>query len=174
MVRFPFLPFRQRELIHLVSSQPPDCLVCGFTGDNPATLLSFSLLSSDVIVSLGTSDTILLSTTTYAPTPDSHVFAYPANMAAGENRGYMGMLCYKKYASYCSLWRGPELMCLLNSVDRYRESTLEILMLREAGTSSMSWSLLMADLIQLRRPRSENWDSISSNPRLSCVYLCLL
>lgn len=70
-------------------------MICPFTGDNPATLLSFSLLESDVIVSLGTSDTILLSTTTYAPTPDSHVFAYPANMNGGK-RSYMAMLCYKK------------------------------------------------------------------------------
>ncbi|KAL8278261.1 hypothetical protein RQP46_009293 [Phenoliferia psychrophenolica] len=74
----------------------PTCLVSHFTGDNPATLLSFSLLSGDVIVSLGTSDTILLSTTTYAPSPDSHTFAYPANYpnALGK-RSYMAMLCYK-------------------------------------------------------------------------------
>lgn len=76
---------------------PSACLVSHFTGDNPATLLSFSLLSGDVIVSLGTSDTLLLSTTTYAPSPDSHVFAYPANFPnAMGKRSYMSMLCYKK------------------------------------------------------------------------------
>ena len=75
----------------------PACLVSYFTGDNPATLLSHSILSGDVIVSLGTSDTILLSTTTYAPSSDSHVFAYPANYPnATGKRSYMAMLCYKK------------------------------------------------------------------------------
>ena len=50
-----------------------------------------------MIVSLGTSDTLLLSTTTYAPSPDSHVFAYPANFPnAMGKRSYMSMLCYKK------------------------------------------------------------------------------
>ena len=72
-----------------------ECLVNPFTGDNPATILSFSLLTGEVVVSLGTSDTILLSTTDYAPNPDSHVFAYPANRAGGK-RSYMAMLCYKK------------------------------------------------------------------------------
>ncbi|ORY76517.1 hypothetical protein BCR35DRAFT_305745 [Leucosporidium creatinivorum] len=71
-----------------------ECLVNPFTGDNPATILSFSLLTGEVVVSLGTSDTILLSTTDYAPNPDSHVFAYPANRAGGK-RSYMAMLCYK-------------------------------------------------------------------------------
>ncbi|GAA6001886.1 xylulokinase [Rhodotorula paludigena] len=72
----------------------PDCLVNHFTGDNNATILSFSLHTGEVVVSLGTSDTILLSTTEYAPSPDSHVFSYPANRAGG-GRSYMGMLCYK-------------------------------------------------------------------------------
>ncbi|GAA6033055.1 hypothetical protein JCM8097_000121 [Rhodosporidiobolus ruineniae] len=71
-----------------------DCLVNHCTGDNNATILSFSLLPGEVVVSLGTSDTILLSTTEYAPDPDLHVFSYPTNRAGGK-RSYMAMLCYK-------------------------------------------------------------------------------
>ncbi|GAA5878909.1 hypothetical protein JCM8547_007550 [Rhodosporidiobolus lusitaniae] len=71
-----------------------DCLVNHFTGDNNATILSFSLLPGELVVSLGTSDTILLSTTEYAPDPDSHVFSYPTNRAGGK-RSFMAMLCYK-------------------------------------------------------------------------------
>lgn len=89
------LPLRART----DSALRTDCIISHFTGDNPATLLSYSLLSGDIILSLGTSDTVLLSTTNYAPSPDSHVFAYPANYpnAAGK-RSYMAMLCYKKCA----------------------------------------------------------------------------
>ncbi|KAK4046848.1 hypothetical protein OIO90_006424 [Microbotryomycetes sp. JL221] len=72
----------------------PDCLVCHVTGDNNGTILSFSLLTGQVVVSLGTSDTILLSTTDYAPHQDVHVFSYPANRQGGK-RSYMAMLCYK-------------------------------------------------------------------------------
>lgn len=71
-----------------------DCQVCHFTGDNPATILSFSLLTGETVVSLGTSDTVLLSTTDYAPTPDAHLFSYPANRKGGKV-SYMAMLCYK-------------------------------------------------------------------------------
>ncbi|KAM0786269.1 hypothetical protein ACM66B_007066 [Microbotryomycetes sp. NB124-2] len=71
-----------------------DCVVCHVTGDNNGTILSFSLLTGQVVVSLGTSDTILLSTTDYAPHPDVHVFSYPANRSGGK-RSYMAMLCYK-------------------------------------------------------------------------------
>ncbi|KAM0747657.1 actin-like ATPase domain-containing protein [Meredithblackwellia eburnea MCA 4105] len=74
-----------------------DCLITPFTGDNPSTLLSFTLLSGDVIVSLGTSDTILISTTTYHPSGEYHVFTYPANYPEAKEgkRSFMGMVCYK-------------------------------------------------------------------------------
>ncbi|RUS28906.1 FGGY family carbohydrate kinase [Jimgerdemannia flammicorona] len=68
-----------------------DCIIAPFTGDNPATLVSMNLLPGDCVVSLGTSDTVLL----YLPpnaraTIDSHLLAHPTDPHAN-----MGMLCYK-------------------------------------------------------------------------------
>lgn len=73
----------------------PDCAVASFTGDNPATLLSFSLQPGDAIVSMGTSDTVLLATETYNPHPNYHIMASPAGDASDGTRTYMAMLCYK-------------------------------------------------------------------------------
>lgn len=107
----PFFPLSPSQLLVIIVTKrccdcEVECRILSCTGDNPATLLSFSLLSSDVVVSLGTSDTILLSTVDYVPNIESHTFSYPANMLQkGEidsqggkgKRSYMGMLCYKKY-----------------------------------------------------------------------------
>lgn len=65
---------------------------------------------SEAIVSLGTSDTVLISTQSYAPSAEWHTFAHPAQIppataqerAAGRKGGheefkYFSMLVYKKY-----------------------------------------------------------------------------
>lgn len=103
-----FLPSFSLLSAHSFLQTTIECIISPCTGDNPSTLLSFSLLSSDVVVSLGTSDTILLSTTDYVPNIESHTFSYPANMLEENGigtgkRSYMGMLCYKKYVLF-SLW----------------------------------------------------------------------
>ena len=69
---------------------PSECLIDSFTGDNPATILSLPLLPGDVILSLGTSTTLLLSTPTYASDPAYHLFPHPTT-----SKQYMAMLCYK-------------------------------------------------------------------------------
>lgn len=68
---------------------PADCSIIPFTGDNPATILALPLRPLDVIVSLGTSTTLLMSTPTYHPSPAYHLFDHPATPGL-----YMFMLCY--------------------------------------------------------------------------------
>ena len=66
-----------------------DCSIVPFTGDNPATILALPLHPLDVIVSLGTSTTLLMSTPTYYPSPAYHMFDHPTTSGL-----YMFMLCY--------------------------------------------------------------------------------
>lgn len=63
-----------------------------FTGDNSATLVSMNLTEGDCVVSLGTSDTVLvyLKKEVAEPTTESHLMAHPT-----DSEGFMGMLCYK-------------------------------------------------------------------------------
>ncbi|RPB27719.1 actin-like ATPase domain-containing protein [Terfezia boudieri ATCC MYA-4762] len=68
---------------------PSDCSITLFTGDNPATILALPLRPLDVIVSLGTSTTLLMSTPTYYPSPAYHLFDHPTTSGL-----YMFMLCY--------------------------------------------------------------------------------
>ncbi|CAR29575.1 hypothetical protein ZYGR_0AD02580 [Zygosaccharomyces rouxii] len=66
-----------------------DCSVYPFTGDNLATICSLPLEKNDVLVSLGTSTTILLVTDQYHPSADYHLFIHPTLP-----NHYMGMICY--------------------------------------------------------------------------------
>ncbi|KAF8471799.1 hypothetical protein BDZ91DRAFT_716560 [Kalaharituber pfeilii] len=66
-----------------------DCAITPFTGDNPATILALPLRPLDVIVSLGTSSTLLMSTPTYYPSPAYHLFDHPTTSGL-----FMFMLCY--------------------------------------------------------------------------------
>ncbi|GAA5817612.1 hypothetical protein MFLAVUS_011160 [Mucor flavus] len=70
----------------------PDCHIMPFTGDNSATLVSMNLSEGDCVVSLGTSDTVLvyLKKDAAEPTTESHLMAHPT-----DPEGFMGMLCYK-------------------------------------------------------------------------------
>lgn len=58
----------------------PECIVCPGTGDNPATFLSFTLREREALLSLGTSDTVLVSTSNYNPDPEFHAFFHPAQI----------------------------------------------------------------------------------------------
>ncbi|GMK57827.1 hypothetical protein CspeluHIS016_0406610 [Cutaneotrichosporon spelunceum] len=83
----------------------PECVVVPGTGDNPATFLAFSLHEREGMVSLGTSDVVLVSTATYNPHPDFHAFFHPAMIAppsvqdgareTSETLRYFNMLVYK-------------------------------------------------------------------------------
>ncbi|KAK9462806.1 uncharacterized protein V1516DRAFT_634238 [Lipomyces oligophaga] len=66
-----------------------DCSIVSVTGDNPSTILALPLRPLDVIVSFGTSTTLLISTPVYKPSPSYHLFTHPTSKGL-----YMGMLCY--------------------------------------------------------------------------------
>jgi xylulokinase len=67
-----------------------DCRVITFTGDNPSSLAGMRLAEGDVVVSLGTSDTLVLWITSAQPQLMGHVFVNPVDDTA-----FMAMLCYK-------------------------------------------------------------------------------
>ncbi|RIA98017.1 putative carbohydrate kinase [Glomus cerebriforme] len=67
-----------------------DCKIIPFTGDNPATLLSFNIKPGNIVISLGTSDTVLLYTSQPSPTSESHTLCHPIMPTS-----YFSMLCYK-------------------------------------------------------------------------------
>jgi len=66
-----------------------NCSVFPFTGDNLATICSLPLRNNDVLISLGTSTTVLLVTDQYHPSPNYHLFIHPTIPDH-----YMGMICY--------------------------------------------------------------------------------
>lgn len=71
-----------------------DCLVLPGTGDNPATFLSLNLGAGEGMVSLGTSDVVLVSTGSYNPHPEFHAFLDPS-LGPDEKPRYFNMLVYK-------------------------------------------------------------------------------
>jgi xylulokinase len=74
------------QLLTLIS----ECLIIPFTGDNPATIVSFPLSPMDCIISLGTSTTLLLTTSNYKTSPAYHVLNHPTTKGL-----YFAMLSYK-------------------------------------------------------------------------------
>ncbi|KAI9203386.1 xylulose kinase [Polychytrium aggregatum] len=68
----------------------PECKIVAFTGDNPSTLASFPTQDGDVIVSLGTSDTVFMTLSKPRPSLDGHVFCHPLY-----SQKFMAMLCYR-------------------------------------------------------------------------------
>lgn len=90
--RYVFIKFKSPQtFIYLV-----ECSVAPFTGDNPATMVSLST-TGDIIVSLGTSTTLLLDIPHSDSPPrrftTSHLLAHPANDTSA-----IAMLCYKNGA----------------------------------------------------------------------------
>lgn len=74
----------------------PDCRIYPGTGDNPATFLAFSLAERQAIVSLGTSDTVMVATSQYVPDPEFHAFFHPAQLPTADTSDrYFNMLVYK-------------------------------------------------------------------------------
>eukprot|EP01135_Chromosphaera_perkinsii_P004524 Nk52_evm18s287 gene=Nk52_evmTU18s287 len=73
------------------------CSVSAFTGDNPASLMGFGLGESDVCVSMGTSDTVLLSLRelpSQLTDPQlSNTTCFLVNPSDAE--AYMGLVCFK-------------------------------------------------------------------------------
>ncbi|XP_059170004.1 xylulose kinase-like isoform X2 [Physella acuta] len=68
----------------------PDCIVAAFVGDNPASLAGLAPEEGDVIVSLGTSDTVFVWLTQPVPGLTGHIFANPLN-----RDDFMALTCFK-------------------------------------------------------------------------------
>ncbi|KAK9761912.1 hypothetical protein K7432_012827 [Basidiobolus ranarum] len=66
-----------------------DSLVINFTGDNPATVLSMNLSEGDAVVSLGTSDTVLMHLSNPSPSTFASILCHPSN-----SNSHMGLICY--------------------------------------------------------------------------------
>ena len=66
------------------------CRVVSFTGDNPSSLAGLPTRTGDIVISLGTSDTLFLSLSHPVPSLMGHVFVSPVDPSS-----YMGLLCYK-------------------------------------------------------------------------------
>ncbi|KAF5387350.1 hypothetical protein D9757_005791 [Collybiopsis confluens] len=75
----------------------PDCIIAPFTGDNPATVVAFSV-PGDALLSLGTSTTFLLSIPPAETPPKrfttSHLLSHPTTAPDAQ----IAMLCYKNGA----------------------------------------------------------------------------
>ncbi|XP_076455946.1 xylulose kinase-like [Babylonia areolata] len=69
---------------------PKDCKVVAFTGDNPGSLAGLAPKREDVIVSLGTSDTVFLWLETPTPKLEGSIFVNPVLTS-----DYMALLCFK-------------------------------------------------------------------------------
>ncbi|KAF3993522.1 hypothetical protein FT663_01857 [Candidozyma haemuli var. vulneris] len=70
-----------------------DAKIYSFTGDNLATIISLPVEQNDVMMSLGTSTTVLLVTEQFNPSSQYHLFKHPTIKNA-----YMGMICYSNGA----------------------------------------------------------------------------
>lgn len=55
----------------------PDCKVVAFTGDNPASLAGMRVEEKDIVLSLGTSDTLMWAYKTPKPALEGHIFVNP-------------------------------------------------------------------------------------------------
>lgn len=65
------------------------CKIWPITGDNLATIMSLPLKRDDLLVSMGTSTTVLLLTKKYLPSVNYHLFRHPVCPEL-----FMSMLCY--------------------------------------------------------------------------------
>uniref|UniRef100_A0A0B7A0A0 Xylulose kinase n=1 Tax=Arion vulgaris TaxID=1028688 RepID=A0A0B7A0A0_9EUPU len=68
----------------------PDCIVSAFVGDNPASFAGLSPDQGDIIVSLGTSDTVSLWLTKPNPVLSGHIFANPLS-----REDFISLTCFK-------------------------------------------------------------------------------
>jgi xylulokinase len=67
-----------------------DCKVFAFTGDNPSSLAAIPFSSKDLVLSLGTSDTLFFSVENPKPGLVGHVLCHPI-----KKESFMGMLVFK-------------------------------------------------------------------------------
>lgn len=67
----------------------PKCKVVAFTGDNPSALAGMNVGDDWIAISLGTSDTIMMSLKEHSQLQEGHVLLHPTQ------DNFMGLLCFK-------------------------------------------------------------------------------
>lgn len=68
----------------------PNCRVVAFTGDNPSALAGMMVVDDWLSISLGTSDTVMMSLDDAPKLQDGHVLVHPTNPDK-----FMGLLCFR-------------------------------------------------------------------------------
>ncbi|XP_042202745.1 xylulose kinase [Callorhinchus milii] len=68
----------------------PDCKIVAFTGDNAGSMAGLRIEEGDIVVSLGTSDTVFFSVKDPKPAVDGHIFCNPVDCES-----YMALVCFK-------------------------------------------------------------------------------
>lgn len=67
-----------------------DCSVVAFTGDNQSTIVGLGLKENDIAVSLGTSDTLIMWTSSPSPIDGGHILLSPV-----PSHEYIALICFK-------------------------------------------------------------------------------
>lgn len=75
---------------------PKTCKIAAFTGDNPSALAGMVVKNDWLIISLGTSDTIITTLDNPSLLEEGHVFCHPT-----EEEKYMGLLWYVYIKNMC-------------------------------------------------------------------------
>ncbi|XP_061184276.1 xylulose kinase-like [Saccostrea echinata] len=68
----------------------PNCKVVAFTGDNPASLAGMAPKLGDVVISLGSSDTVFSWSPSHTAELEGHIFVNPI-----DSNTYMSLVCFK-------------------------------------------------------------------------------
>jgi xylulokinase len=82
---------------------PKSCEIVAFTGDNPASLAGVRLKKTDMCISLGTSDTMMLWLNTPKPAIEGHIFVNPVDGRYYTNfaRIFNAIFSSRKMCSMC-------------------------------------------------------------------------
>lgn len=67
-----------------------DCKICAFTGDNPSAMTGLLVEDNWLAISLGTSDTLMMTLKKQTKLQEGHIFCHPTQHGA-----YMGLLCFR-------------------------------------------------------------------------------
>ncbi|XP_055850170.1 xylulose kinase [Episyrphus balteatus] len=73
---------------------PAECKVTAFTGDNPSALSGMLVEEDCLVISLGTSDTVMMGLDKPTKLEEGHVLCHPTL-----NDEYMGLLCFRNGSS---------------------------------------------------------------------------
>ncbi|GAB0088170.1 Xylulose kinase [Sergentomyia squamirostris] len=134
-----------------------NCKVIAFTGDNPSALTGMILDRDWLVLSLGTSDTVMMTLQEPPKFEEGHVFIHPT-----DTKNYMGMLCFRNGSLVRDKFKQAEGN---NSWDYFSE-LLELMPRGNFG--NMALHFMNQEIIpNVKGTLRWNKDSSSSNPELA-------